>query len=153
MSPALKILFLTLLSFTGLAAASARGNPTEDVMAAERNRREALLRGDTAALGTLLSEELRYIHSNGRVESKRDILTGFESKHVAYGRFDLSGLEARTIAEDVVVLTGKIHQRKRSGDLRADAHLLFHAVWRNEAGTWRLVSLQTAVPPAPNPKS
>jgi hypothetical protein len=30
--------------------------------------------------------------------------------------------------------------------------LLFQGVWRNEAGTWRLVNLQTALPPPPAPK-
>jgi hypothetical protein len=46
-----------------------------------------------------------------------------------------------------VVLSGKIDQRKVTDGRGADLRLLFHAVWRNEAGAWRLVSLQTALPP------
>lgn len=121
------------------------------VLAAEAARGEALRRNDAPALARLLSDDLRYIHSTGRVERKADTVGSLAEGKSAYQRFDVSALQSQQVAPGVVVLTGRIDQRKLVRGSWADAILLFHAVWRNESGTWRLVSLQTVAPAVPKP--
>lgn len=147
--PMKSMLCLAIISTALATAATGSQAPTKAVIAAEQARRAALLSGDASAVAAVLADDLRYIHSNGKLEDKQAVVDGLASKAVAYERFELSGLEPRPITEDVVVLTGTIDQRKRSSGKWSELRLLFHAVWRNESGVWRLVSLQTVLPPAP----
>lgn len=144
--------------FGGLLAAfalasfiTAHAASSDDVLAAEQARRTALLAGDAEALERLLSDDLRYIHSNGRLETKAEIIRGFRTKHVVYERFELSKLHARLIDPDVATVTGTIEQKKLTGGKGNDLKLLFQSVWRRESGAWRLIAIQTAQPPAPPP--
>ncbi|MFO1447150.1 MAG: nuclear transport factor 2 family protein [Opitutaceae bacterium] len=132
-------------------ALSAVAAPSDEVIAAEKARGRALLAGDATALAAVLADDLVYIHSTGKHESKAEVLAGISSKKVAYERFDLSQTEVRLVTPEVAVLSGTIDQRKLGGGKWADLKLLFHSVWRREAGTWRQVSLQTVQPPAPRP--
>ncbi|HEY0863973.1 MAG TPA: nuclear transport factor 2 family protein [Lacunisphaera sp.] len=121
------------------------------VLAADAVRGDALRRGDATTLATVLSDDLRYIHSNGKFERKSDTVSALAEKKIAFERFETSELNATEIAPGVVVLSGRIDQRKLGNGKWSDAKLLFHAVWRNEGGQWRLVSLQTAMLPVANP--
>ena len=142
------LLFSFMILTTLVANASDTSSP---IIMAEQARRAALLSNDVTALNNLLSDDLRYVHSTGKKENKQAVLQGLSSKQVAYERFELSGLDAQTITKDVGVLTGTMDQRKLGNGKWSDAKLLFQAVWRDEGGQWRLVSLQTAMPPVAKP--
>lgn len=145
----MKHLLLTCLLLLTTPVLASSG--TEAVIAAEKARDAALLGGDTEKLADLLADDLHYVHSTGKLETKRIVLDGIASKQVRYERMVTSDLHAADITPTVVVLNGKIDQRKLSGGKWGEVKLLFQAVWRNEAATWRLVSLQTALPPPPTP--
>ena len=140
---------LFTVAFVSLAAISTShaGANADAVVAAEKARDVALLSGDAASLANILSDDLRYIHSNGYLETKRVIVDDLASKKLVYERLDTSDLVADEITPDVVVLSGKIDQRKLANGRWTELRLLFQAVWRIEAGTWRLVNLQTVLPP------
>ena len=142
------LLFSFMILTTLVANASDTSSP---IIMADQARRAALLSNDVTALNNLLSDDLRYVHSTGKKENKQAVLQGLSSKQVAYERFELSGLDAQTITKDVGVLTGTMDQRKLGNGKWSDAKLLFQAVWRDEGGQWRLVSLQTAMPPVAKP--
>lgn len=138
------LLFAAPLSFSGPNANA--------VIAAEKARNAALVAADMPSIANLLSDELRYIHSNGRLETKQNVLDSYAAKKTAYEWMNTTDLVADEITPDVVVLSGKIDQRKLGSAGWANLVLLFQGVWRNESGTWRLVNLQTALPPPPAPK-
>lgn len=144
---------LVVLASALLAAVrpeSAVAAPEHPVLAAEQARRSALLAGDLAALDRLLAADLRYTHSNGKVEDKAAVVHAIRSGQLTYERFDLDRLHAQEISPGVAVLTGALNQRKRQAGKTNDASLLFQAVWRLSPAGWQLVSLQTALrPPAP----
>lgn len=140
-TPALALLLLVIVP-------AALAGPVEEVLKAEQARRTALLNRDAAAIAALLADDLRYVHSNGRVETKDDVVAGLTSGRVSYERFDLSQLEGRAVTADVIVLTGRITQRKVTDGKASDAALLFHGIWRRaKEGSWQLVGLQTAALP------
>lgn len=148
----LRLLSLTACLFasatTLLFAASAGDAAIAGVLAADQARSAALLAADAKALDRLLAEDLRYTHSNGKVETKA-IHIGAFAGGLRYARFQTSNLHSHVISPDVVVLTGNIDQRKGVAEKWKDYQLLFHAVWRKDADGWRLASLQTVAPPAP----
>lgn len=120
---------------------------SDAVLAAERARGVALVERDRAALDSLLADDLRYVHSTGRVQGKSDVLAGFDDGSLAYESFSLDQLVAREITDNVVVVNGEITQRKLSSDGWKDLTLLFQSVWRLDQDTWRMVGLQTLQPP------
>lgn len=138
-----------LLTFSLALSTWAVASPSDDVIAAELSRGRALLTGDATALAAVTANDLVYIHSTGKRESKADTLAGIRSGKVAYERFVQSQLNVHLVTPDVAVLTGTIDQRKLGSGKWADLKLLFHAVWRRESGGWKLVGLQTVQPPAP----
>ena len=148
----LRLLSLTACLFasaaTQLFAASADDDVIAGVLAADQARSAALLAADTKSLDRLLADDLRYTHSNGKVETKAIHIDAFAGG-LRYARFQTSNLHGHVISPDVVVLTGSIDQRKGVPEKWKDYRLLFHAVWRKDAGAWRLASLQTVAPPAP----
>lgn len=142
------IAFFFITSAASLFASSA-DDAVAAVLAADKARGAALLAADVKALDRLLADDLRYTHSNGMLETKA-IHIGTFTAGLRYERFETSKLHGQVIAPGVVVLTGVINQRKGTAGKWTDFNnLLFHAVWRLDAGSWRLASLQTAVPPAP----
>jgi ketosteroid isomerase-like protein len=113
---------------------------------ADKARLAAMMAGDADALGKLMSDQLRFVHSDGRVESKGDYVKNLLAGDTAYADVKTSALETTQVANDVVVVLGVQEMRKRLGPDWSDIKLRYLAVWRNESGTWRMVAWQSARP-------
>jgi hypothetical protein len=117
------------------------------IIAAEQARGAALREADIAALERLIHPQMRYVHSNGRVELREEILAGFRSGEVSFPRFITSHHHVQPITESVAVLTGQIDQTKVIGPRQVSIRLLFQAVWQREDVGWRVIAFQSAVAP------
>ncbi|MBL9214831.1 MAG: nuclear transport factor 2 family protein [Opitutaceae bacterium] len=145
-----KLSLLLLLGILSASSMQASDSVTRAVIAGEKARNAALLAGDVNAVAAVLADDLRYIHSTGKLESKADILKAVTAKTLAYQRMETLNLNVAEVTPGVAVLTGTIDQRKLTPTGSwTDAKLLFQAVWRLDGGAWRLVAMQTALPPAP----
>jgi hypothetical protein len=113
---------------------------------ADKARLAAMMAGDGEALGRLMSDQLRFVHSDGRVESKADYVKNLMAGDTAYADAKTSGLETTQVANDVVVIIGAQEMRKRLGTEWSNITLRYLAVWRNENGAWRMVAWQSARP-------
>ncbi len=118
------------------------------VIARDVQRGEALLRGDAPQLADIYSDALLYIHSNGRVETKAEFVGALADKSLTYQQFLTEGVNGSQVTSDVVVLRGRIDQRKIVRGISGTAKLFFTSIWRRESGTWRMVGMQTATVPA-----
>jgi ketosteroid isomerase-like protein len=127
-------------------AVGAAEKPGELVLKADQARLAAMIAGDAAGLGRLMSETLVFVHSDGRSESKADYVKNMLAGDTAYA--DAKTAEVRTMepAPGVVILIGAQQMRKRLGPTWSEVKLRFMAVWRNEAGTWRMVAWQSMRP-------
>jgi hypothetical protein len=113
---------------------------------ADTARLKAMMAGDGRALAELMSNQLRFVHSDGRVESKADYVKNLMAGDTAYADAKTSEVETMQIAPDVVVVLGVQEMRKKLGTTWSEIKLRYLAVWRNEAGTWRMVAWQSARP-------
>ena len=120
--------------------------PVISALRADKARLAAMMAGDGEALGKLMSDQLRFVHSDGRVESKSDYVKNLMAGDTAYAEAKTSHLETTQVANDVVVIIGVQEMRKRLGAEWSDITLRYLAVWRNENGTWRMVAWQSARP-------
>lgn len=120
--------------------------PVISALRADKARLAAMMAGDGEALGKLMSDQLRFVHSDGRVESKADYVKNLMAGDTAYAEAKTSELETTQVANDVVVIIGVQEMRKRLGAEWSNIKLRYLAVWRNENGAWRMVAWQSARP-------
>ena len=138
------LLLVALGSFT--PAIHAAESAADVVRRSDEVRQKAMMAGDGAALGRVLSDEVIFVHSDGRSEAKADYLQNMTAGDTAYADVKTSDLQARQVAADVVVLTGGQEMKKKLGPTWSEVKLRFLSVWRNEAGTWRMVAWQSMRP-------
>ena len=112
--------------------------------------RVAAMKSPTAdALNAIFSDDLRYAHSNGIVDTKAsflDVLTTGKTKYVGY---DYDEQKFSFPAPGIALMTGKAHVKAVTAAGEMDAVLGFLAVWREENGKWRFLAWQSAKLPAP----
>jgi ketosteroid isomerase-like protein len=141
---------LRYIVFGGLivfAVPSAAAEPAViSALRADKARIAAMTAGDGEALARLMSDQLRFAHSDGRVESKADYVNNLMAGDTAYADVKTSELETMQVSTDVVVVLGVQEMRKRLGPTWSDIKLRYLAVWRNENGTWRMLAWQSARP-------
>ena len=136
---------VALLYYTpGLSRAGEPAVPA--VLRADGMRLAAMMTGDGTALGRVFSDELVFVHSDGRVESKADYVKNLMAGDTAYTNARTSELQTVKPSADVVVLIGRQDMRKRLGAAWSEITLRFLSVWRNEGGTWRMVAWQSMRP-------
>lgn len=141
----LMILFsLVFLLAAGVVRAAAPA--VEAVLKADRARLTAMMAGDGVALGRLMSDELRFVHSDGRIETKLDYVKNMLAGDTQYADAKTSGVEVMMPSADVVIVIGAQEMRKRLGPTWSEIKLRYMAVWRNERGTWRMFAWQSMRP-------
>ena len=137
-------LFVVMGLFSAFARAADAA--VEAVVKADQARLAAMMAGDAGALGRLMSDELRFVHSDGRIESKADYVKNMLAGDTAYADAKTSGIEVLQPSADVVILIGAQEMRKRLGPTWSEVKLRFMSIWRNERGTWRMYAWQSMRP-------
>ncbi len=137
--------FVGVFALTVIVAQAAE-SPVDMVLKADAARLAAMGKNDGPALAQILSDEMIFIHSDGRSESKADYLRNMTVGDTAYTDLKSADLKARQIAADVIVLTGAQEMKKKLGPAWSEVKLRFLSVWRNEAGTWRMIAWQSMRP-------
>ena len=116
----------------------------EAVSQADAGRRQAMMAADPVALETFLSDTLTYVHTNGVVESKQDLLAKLARGAVRY--------QALNQLESSVDLIGEVGVLSSLTDLEIEVKqslIKFRsralAVWVLEDGRWRLRRYQATM--------
>lgn len=116
--------------------------------AADKVRVAAMQSGDRTQLDGIFSDELRYAHSNGVVDTKAsfiDILSAGKTEYVGY---DYEEQSFTFPAPGIALMSGRAHVKAESDGKTMDAVLSFLAVWREENGKWRFLAWQSCkLPP------
>jgi len=116
------------------------------VARAERRRFEAQVTRDTAALRSLLDDDLVYIHSNALTENKAHFIETVATGRIVYDSLVPGGMTHR-IYGSTAVGTGRVRAVVRLNGQNVAVDLLFTTVLLKRNGRWRLASWQsTRVP-------
>jgi hypothetical protein len=121
-------------------------DPPSALRAAEEARFDAQVKRDTAALRTLLADDLVYIHSNALTETKSHFIETVATGRIVYDSLVPVELHHRIYGQTAVG-TGKVRVQVQMNGRTLRVDLLFTTVHVRQAGRWRLVSWQsTRVP-------
>ena len=135
------------LSGAGALVSAQAGEPAViAALKADRARIAAMVAGDGEALARVLSDQLRFVHSDGRVESKADYVKNMMAGDTAYADAKTLDVETMQVSPEVVVVMGGQQMRKRLGKKWSDVNLRYLAVYRNENGAWKMIAWQSARP-------
>jgi hypothetical protein len=150
MKTLLPLLLSCLLPFAASAADEAK---LAAVTAADDARVAAMLTPNQATLDKVLSDDLRYAHSNGKVDTKASLtasLLGGEAKYLSYKYTERA---FRFPAPDVAVMAGRLEVQAKVDGVSMTTGISYLAVWRLEKGQWKFLAWQSCkIPPAPPAK-
>jgi ketosteroid isomerase-like protein len=140
------------LAVACLAAASAQPAGPEEtaVLAAQKERLQAMVRSDLDALSRLLPDDLTYTHASGVADTKASLLSSIAAGKLKYKAFDPGQPRVR-IYGNTAVLTGTATVQVESATIGpAPFQILFTDVYVRKAdGRWQAVAWQSTRPPAP----
>jgi hypothetical protein len=90
-----------------------------------------------------LADDLSYIHSSGRVDTKQDYIASIASGVLHYQEFSAKDRHVRVLGPTSVVIAGTAHTRVESNRQFLDADVRYTAVYERVNHRWRLVAWQT----------
>jgi len=91
------------------------------------------------SLGLVLDDRVRYIHSNGWVESRTEVLENLRSKKLSYQAVTVEEAQARAYGKSVVVV-GKGKFQVALDGKPLEINLLYTEVYVRHKKRWKLVS-------------
>lgn len=141
-----RLLVLLLPCLLALTVRAANSPAVVAVLRADEARTKAMMSSDGVALARVLSEDLKLVHSDGRVEGKAEYVKNLMAGDTAYADVKTTNVETIETNPSIVVILGAQTMRKKLGPTWSEINLRFLSVWRNESGTWRMIAWQSARP-------
>jgi hypothetical protein len=134
----MKKYFVPVLLFLSIFAMS-QNNDQQAVADLSLRKFDWLVHQQTDSLQMLLHDELLYIHSNGLVETKQEMLQNNQSGELTYISVKTDSLQVRMINSTAIV-TGEGLFNGVINETRFEARLLFTEVYIRQNDAWKLIS-------------
>ena len=119
--------------------------------AADDERLAATKAADPARLDAIFSDDLRYAHSSGHVDTKASYMQALTSHKTVYETFDYQERNFKVAGPGIVLMSGRVVIHSRNDGQPVALDLNFLAVWREENGRWRFLAWQSCKNPPPAP--
>ena len=139
--PLVALVFLTaptVFAATGAAA---------EVEAIERARFQTWVKGDVAAMRTVMADDALYCHSNGQCQTKQEFIAEIESKQRVYKKMDLVAMKAKALGSYAVLVNGTIDVLAEVPGKTAQFKGIYTSVYVRRDGRWQLISWQSTTVP------
>ena len=135
----------TLAAATASAAAistlPAFADDQADVNGVVDTLRKAMLAGDGAALKDLLSDQLTYVHSSGKVENKAEVIDIVGGKKTVYKTISIEDQKSSVDGNSAVVRHVFAGEAESGGKVNPFKVGVMQ-VWQKQDGKWRLYARQ-----------
>jgi ketosteroid isomerase-like protein len=117
-----------------------------DVLKADDHRFDAMRRGDWAALDAALADDLTYVHSTARLESKAEHLANLRAGKPHYRGIAPRERQAR-VHGGVGVVNGVSEMHVESGGKEQRFTVRYLAVYAKSGEQWRMIAWQSTRQP------
>ena len=118
------------------------------VLAAEDRRFAAMIHADTAALRTLLADDLAYTHTTGSKQDKAAFLGSLGSGELRYTSIEPTERAVSLLGRDGAVVVGRSNMKVQAGGQLRVFSIRYLAVYRREASAWQLLAWQSTLLPS-----
>ena len=145
-SATLLCLIATLFSL-GCGTAEQEPNRNNDetekaIRELETRRFQAMIEADTAALDTILAEDLTYTHTSGWVDTKEQFIGWLESGELNYESISTDSVRVRVYAAAAVV-TGQAAVKIKVNGQAKNLQIRFIDVYVKRDDHWQMVAWQS----------
>lgn len=121
---------------------NAQTGTNEKVLRTELSRFDAMTRKDTAALKTLLADDLIYIHSNNLKESKKEHIAAIATGYLIYEKMNRENVQVRRYGKTAIV-NGVLRVNGLLNKANFELKLTYTAIYRKHKKQWQLVNWQS----------
>ena len=138
-----QLAMLALVILTGTSAGinqQPRGSE-EQIMALERTRQEAFVRGDVDFLDQQTADDYTTVNGAGALSTKPEMMRSLRAGTTKVMSYELAELKARVYG-NVAVLTGIYRDQSSVNGRDRRVNVRFTRVFVQENGSWRAVSYQ-----------
>ena len=150
MKSALTFLLALSLSMLALSPVAAADDPhLAAVKAADDKRVAAMKSPDQERLNAVFSDELRYAHSTGSLDTKASLIDVLMSGKTKYFSYEYEDRVFTFPVPGIALMTGRAHVKVATATGDVDSVLSFLSVWREEKGQWRFLAWQSCKIPPP----
>ncbi|MCH8062393.1 MAG: nuclear transport factor 2 family protein [Chloroflexi bacterium] len=118
----------------------------KQIVELERARLKAMIDVDSEALNSILSDDLTYIHTTTREDTKKSLIGSLVSGRLSYESMDTEDVKVR-IYGDAAVVTGSAAIKVSSGGRLLEFSILFTDVYAKQDGRWQMVAWQSTRKP------
>ncbi|MEB2787319.1 nuclear transport factor 2 family protein [Algoriphagus persicinus] len=113
------------------------------VLDLEKKRFNAMTEGDVDLLDQLISDDLYYIHSNGKVDTKDTFIGGIKDGTSKYGNILLEESKTRIYGDAAIINGICTYENKKPDGSPNNLQLKYTSVYANSDGNWKFVSWQS----------
>ena len=146
---AMKPTLLAALLLAPLAALHAADDALLAVQSADDARIAAMSSPERGKLAAIFSDDLRYAHSTGAVDTKTSFIDTLTSGKTKYLRFQYIERDFSFPSPTIALMTGRVRIRAATAEGEIENSISFLAVWRLVDGRWRFLAWQSCkLPPA-----
>ena len=136
--------FLALFALFAFVAHAADDKIIAAVRAADDARLAAMKAVDRTRLEAIYSDDLHYVHSSGKVDTKASYLQNITTTASRYEDFDFKDRSFTVASPGIVLMHGRVlvHMGNTKTGAKTTNDINYLAVWREEKGQWRFLAWQ-----------
>ncbi|GAB7535653.1 nuclear transport factor 2 family protein [Burkholderia sp. 22PA0099] len=112
----------------------------EAIRTLERDRFRAMVDGDGEALDVLLSDNVYYVHTNGKRESKQQFIDAILAGRRRYRQIEVQSQEVMPVGGDAFVVTGRVIVELEANNGGIVFPIAYTSLQARESGQWRLLA-------------
>ncbi len=122
----------------------------QEVLAAERSRRDALVSDNMEAFARLIADDVTHVHTTGIVQDKAALL-GHAGGFLRFIDIERHDLKVRVIGENHAIMTGGMTNTvaRRGHDERVEVQAFVTQVWERRDGRWQTINFHATRLPQP----
>jgi hypothetical protein len=113
-----------------------------EILEADDVRVKGLLSNDIDAVEKLLGDDLTYVHSSGRLDTKETYMDALRSGRTRYLTMDLSDVEGRGLG-DTGVITNIFDAKVQTANGEVTLHSRALLVYAKRDGRWQLIAYES----------
>ncbi len=130
---------LVVLFFFGSALLTQAQDKGQQVLELSKAKFQWMIHDRLDSLAPMLDERLKFIHSDGWIQSRQEFLDDIKSQKLNYQNIETTDMEARVYGTSAVV-TGRGKFEGTNTGKTFSVNLLFTEVYYLKGHTWLLVS-------------
>ena len=111
----------------------------EAICALEHDRFRAMVEGDVSLLNQLLSDNVSFVHTNGKRETKQQFIDAISAGHRRYRQIEVQSQEVLTVGKETCVVSGRALFELEANNGALLFPIAYTAIQAKEDGRWRLI--------------